>query len=110
MFAAQAQAGARVDQLSNGDHGDGVRRVLRRTRWHQHHRTGQSSQHVRHAITSLGSDSVSIDQVARFWCRHWSIENGNHYRRDVSFGEGHCRSHMYDSAQVLTALRNALIA
>lgn len=80
-------------------HWPGVKRVLRRTRWHQHHRTGQSSQHVRYALTSLGPDSVSIDQVERFWRWHWTIENGNHYRRDVSFGEDLCRSHVHDSAQ-----------
>ena len=30
-------------------------------------------------------------------------------RRDVSFGEDRCRSHVLDSAQALAALRNALL-
>lgn len=87
----------------------GVKRVLRRTRWHQHQRTGLSTQHVRYAICSLGPDLLSIDQVEQLWRWHWTIENGNHYRRDVSFGEDRCRSHVLDSAQARAALRNTML-
>jgi predicted transposase YbfD/YdcC len=87
----------------------GVQRVLRRTRWHQHHRSGQSSQHVRYAICSLGPELLSIDQVEQLWRWHWTIENGNHFRRDVSFGEDRCRSHVDDSAQIRATLRNAML-
>ena len=82
---------------------------MRRTRWHQHLRSGHSSQHMRYAITSLGANALSIDPIEQLWRRHWTIENGNHYRRDVSFGEDRCRSHVLDSAQALAALRNALL-
>lgn len=95
--------------LNDYVHWPGAKRVLRRTRWHQDHRSNQSSQHVRYAITSLGPDMVSIEQIERLWRWHWTIENGNHYRRDVSFGEDRCRSHVQDSAQARAALRNAIL-
>jgi predicted transposase YbfD/YdcC len=60
---------------------------------------------MRYAITSLGANALSIDPIEQLWRRHWTIENGNHYRRDVSFGEDRCRSHVLDSAQALAALR-----
>ena len=59
----------------------GIQQVLRRTRWHQHLRSGKSSCHVRYAITSLGRDLVSVDQLEQLWRWHWTIENGTHYRR-----------------------------
>ena len=38
---------------------------------------------------------------------HWSaIENGTHYRRDVSFGEDACRTANRQGAAVLASLRN----
>ena len=38
---------------------------------------------------------------------HWSaIENGTHYRRDVTFGEDACRTASRAGAAVLASLRN----
>ena len=38
---------------------------------------------------------------------HWSaIENGTHYRRDVSFGEDACRTASRNGAAALASLRN----
>jgi predicted transposase YbfD/YdcC len=38
---------------------------------------------------------------------HWSaIENGTHYRRDVTLGEDACRSASRKGAAVLASLRN----
>ena len=87
----------------------GIQQVLRRTRWHQHVRTGQSSTHVRYAITSVSRDLAPLDQIERLWRWHWTIENGTHYRRDVSFGEDRCRTRIGDAPQALAALRNAML-
>jgi predicted transposase YbfD/YdcC len=41
---------------------------------------------------------------------HWSaIENGVHYRRDVSFGEDDCRIAKRQAAHVMSTLRNLAI-
>ncbi|MCB0132095.1 MAG: transposase [Caldilineaceae bacterium] len=90
-------------------HWPGDKRMPRRTRRHPHQRAGSSSLHVRYSISSLGPDLRPIDQVEQLWRWHWTIENGNHYRRDVSFGEDRCRSHALDSAQARVARRNAML-
>ena len=41
---------------------------------------------------------------------HWSaIENGTHYRRDVSLGEDACRTAEREGAEALASLRNLAI-
>jgi hypothetical protein len=41
---------------------------------------------------------------------HWKIENSSHWRRDVTFGEDHCRTRTAHSPINLAALRNLTIA
>ena len=56
--------------------------------------------------------SLSVEQrdeagVAAAIRGHWSaIENGTHYRRDVTFGEDACRVKDRNGAAVLASLRN----
>jgi hypothetical protein len=49
------------------------------------------------------------DEATMLWLirGHWSaIENGTHYRRDVSFGEDACRTANRQGAAVLASFRN----
>jgi hypothetical protein len=49
-------------------------------------------------------DDASIEQIIR---GHWSaIENGTHYRRDMTLGEDACRTANRAGAEVLASLRN----
>jgi hypothetical protein len=41
---------------------------------------------------------------------HWSIENGLHYVRDMSFDEDRCRIRKHAGAQVMASLRNLAIS
>jgi hypothetical protein len=41
---------------------------------------------------------------------HWSVENKIHWVRDVVLREDHCTVQKRTAAQVLTALRNVVIA
>ena len=41
---------------------------------------------------------------------HWSIENGLHYVRDMSFDEDRCRIRKQAGAQVMASLRNLAIS
>ena len=58
------------------------------------------------------ASSLSLEQrgdaaVAAVIRGHWSaIENGTHYRRDVTLGEDACRVKHRNGAAVLTSLRN----
>jgi hypothetical protein len=40
---------------------------------------------------------------------HWQIENGSHYRRDVTLGEDQSRIRKGAGPQVMAALRSAVI-
>ena len=49
-------------------------------------------------------DDAGIQEIIR---GHWSaIENGTHYRRDVTLGEDACRTANRQGAEVLASLRN----
>ena len=56
------------------------------------------------SLTVEERDDAQIEAIIR---GHWSaIENGTHYRRDVTLGEDACRVAGRVGAQVLASLRN----
>jgi hypothetical protein len=58
-------------------------------------------------VTSLAFQERNEDELMAAIRGHWSaIENGTHYRRDVSLGEGACRTASRKGAAVLASLRN----
>jgi Transposase DDE domain len=60
-------------------------------------------------ITSLSAeraDAWRLEQLAR---GHWGIENGLHYRRDVTMGEDASRVRKGAAPQVMAALRNSIL-
>lgn len=57
--------------------------------------------------TSLALGQYDDDAILALIRNHWSaIENGTHYRRDVSLGEDACRASHRGGAAVLASLRN----
>lgn len=57
--------------------------------------------------TSLTFQERSDDALMEAIRGHWSaIENGTHYRRDVTLGEDACRTASRKGAAVLASLRN----
>jgi predicted transposase YbfD/YdcC len=67
----------------------------------------QATVEVGYYATSLSPqeyDDAAIQEMIR---GHWSaIENGTHYRRDVTLGEDACRTANRSGAEVLASLRN----
>ncbi len=58
-------------------------------------------------VSSLTVDQAGPDRVAAVIRGHWSaIENGTHYRRDVTLGEDACRTKHRQAASALATLRN----
>ena len=56
---------------------------------------------------SLAVDEASEAALMELIRGHWSaIENGTHYRRDVTFREDACRVRHRGAAEVLATLRN----
>lgn len=62
---------------------------------------------VGYYVTSLAHQQSSDAELLKIVRDHWAaIENGSHYRRDVSLGEDACRVAQRGPAQILAALRN----
>jgi predicted transposase YbfD/YdcC len=63
----------------------------------------------RYGITSLPSSVADTRRLAEIARQEWGIENGLHYRRDVTLHEDAGQLRRGDGPQVLAALNNAVI-
>jgi hypothetical protein len=70
---------------------------------------GKRTVAVRYGITSLPPEVASAARVIAIARAEWGIENGLHYRRDVSLAEDACQLRRGPGPQVLAALNNAVI-
>lgn len=98
-----------TDDLDDYLTGPGVQQVLRRECERTVLRTGQTSSSVTYALTSLAAAETSVQDVARLWREHWTIENRVHYVRDVTLGEDAHQTYVGNAPHTLAALRNALV-
>jgi predicted transposase YbfD/YdcC len=64
---------------------------------------------VVYAITSLTHAQAGPARLADLIRGHWSIENGLHYVRDVTFGEDTSQLRTGNGPQVMACLRNLII-
>jgi predicted transposase YbfD/YdcC len=63
-----------------------------------------------HAITDLGYDQITADQIADILRQHWGIENRLHWVRDVVFAEDLSRIRTGNAPAVMASLRNLAIS
>jgi hypothetical protein len=70
---------------------------------------GVTTVEVVHGITSLGPDRADAARLLELTRGHWGIENGLHYRRDVTLGEDQSRVREGSAPQVMAGLRNSVI-
>jgi predicted transposase YbfD/YdcC len=70
---------------------------------------GKRTVEVRYGITSLPPEVADAARVMTIARAEWGIENGLHYRRDVSLAEDACQLRRGHGPQVLAALNNAVI-
>jgi hypothetical protein len=59
-------------------------------------------------LTSLTADQADAARLLELARQYWSIENGTHYRLDVSAGEDQCRVRHPIAATVLGVMRRAV--
>ena len=64
---------------------------------------------VVYLITNLSASQASPQRLLAVIRGHWSIENGSHYVRDVTFAEDRSRLRSGDAPQILATLRNLAI-
>lgn len=72
-------------------------------------KTGKQTEQVIYGITSLAVEDYSAEQLLELTRKHWTIENGLHYRRDVTFKEDRIRQTSPTGGRVLAVLNNLTI-
>jgi len=87
----------------------GVAQVLRRTCERTIVATGEYSCEVSYGLTDLGPAHAGATQLEGLWRGHWTIENRDHYVRDVTLGEDVGQAHTGSTAHALAAWRNGIL-
>lgn len=80
---------------------------LERVRWHPFLR-GRTRQ-VIYGLTSRSPERCSPQQLLELTRTYWGIENGLHYRRDVTFHEDATRMTLGNAGRNMAALNNLVI-
>ncbi len=70
---------------------------------------GVTTVEVVHGITSLSPERADAARLLQLTRGHWAIENGLHYKRDVTLGEDASRIRTGVAPQVMAALRNSVL-
>lgn len=83
--------------------------VVRIERHTQILRTGKSRQETAYAITSAPPERASSQDLLYFTRLHWGIENGLHYRRDVTLREDATLISHPHQAEVMAILNNLIV-
>lgn len=87
----------------------GLEQVFRLERHRWHPATGKREQKVVYGLTSLTAAQASPAALLALSRAHWGIENGLHYRRDVTFHEDATRLTQGRAGRVMAALNNLVI-
>lgn len=72
-------------------------------------KTGKQSEQTIYGITSLPVEEYGAKEILELTRKHWRIENGLHYRRDVTFKEDLVRKKSFNGGQIMAALNNLAI-
>lgn len=72
-------------------------------------RTGASSKEVVYGLTSCSAAKADAEQLLQWTRLYWQIENGLHYRRDVTLHEDATRTTLTQMAQVIALLNNFIV-
>lgn len=72
-------------------------------------KTGDVEEQTVYGITSLMREEVSPARLLQMIRSYWGIENGLHYRRDVTLHEDHTRMTRKNAARVMACLNNLVL-
>jgi predicted transposase YbfD/YdcC len=87
-----------------------VYRLERQFQWWRNGRCFHSSCEVEFGIASLSRAEAAPSRLLKIRRAHWGIENGLHYRRDVTFGEDAARMTIGHTGNVMASINNLVIA
>jgi predicted transposase YbfD/YdcC len=71
--------------------------------------TGQFTHEVVYGVSSLTASEADAARLLAITRRHWGIESGLHYRRDVTLREDRSRVRTGQAPQVLAAINNLVL-
>ena len=86
-----------------------LEQVFRIRRKSEEVKTGKRSEQRIYGITSLCVEEFGAKELLELTRKHWRIENGLHYRRDVTFKEDKVRKKSINGGQIMAALNNLAI-
>jgi hypothetical protein len=72
-------------------------------------KSGETKNKVIYGFTSLSPDQVTAKQLFQLIRSYWGIENGLHYRRDVTLQEDATRMTNTNLAHVMATINNLVI-
>jgi predicted transposase YbfD/YdcC len=70
---------------------------------------GTTERETHYYIASLSAERWGPEAMLELIRRHWDVENGLHYVRDVTFDEDRCRVRTGSGPRVFASVRNAVI-
>jgi predicted transposase YbfD/YdcC len=73
-------------------------------------KTGQTRHEISYGITSLSTERASPRQLLTMLRSYWGIENGLHYRRDVTLHEDQTRFTKDSAAHIMSIINNIVLA
>lgn len=86
-----------------------ARQVFKLERRVRHHRTGEVSAELVYGLTSLSPKQADAARLLAINRGYWGIENGLHYRRDVTLGEDRTRVKIGNAPRVMASLNNLVL-
>ena len=72
--------------------------------------TGEVTTETHYGLTSLTPAEASPERLLVLQRTYWGIENGLHYRRDVTLKEDRCRLKIGHAARTMATLNNLVLA
>lgn len=73
-------------------------------------KTGEVEEQIVYGITSLTREEISPHRLLQMTRSYWGIENGLHYRRDVTLREDQTRMTRKNAARVMACLNNLVLS
>jgi predicted transposase YbfD/YdcC len=87
-----------------------LEQVFKLERQFTYSKTGRITKQISYGLTSIPADEASPHQLLHHLRNYWGIENGLHYRRDVTFKEDRCRLRIGHAARTMATLNNLVLA
>jgi predicted transposase YbfD/YdcC len=72
-------------------------------------KTGEIRQQIEYGFTSLRREEITPLQLLQMTRSYWGIENGLHYRRDVTLREDYTRMTKGNAGQTMACLNNLIL-